>query len=120
MNATTVDFTTGTISGVETLMGSYDQRHRRRDDERQRPRDDVRVAMDGIQGSIDLKSGTDVLNVKANGHISTLAVPAMIDNVETGNLTGTTGNDTVMLAGAQLNAIVIGDGTINLGEVARR
>ena len=38
-----------------------------------------------------------------------------ISNVETGNLTGTSGTDTVTLSGAQLDAILIGSGTINLG-----
>ena len=47
-------------------------------------------------------------------NISALATPA-ISNVETGNLTGTSGTDTVTLTGAQLDAILIGSGTINLG-----
>ena len=55
-----------------------------------------------------------MLNVVASGNISALATPA-ISNVETGNLTGTSGTDTVTLTGAQLDAILIGAGTINLG-----
>jgi Ca2+-binding RTX toxin-like protein len=64
--------------------------------------------------AINLGVGTDVLNVVAGGDISALGAPTP-SNVETGNLTGTTVNDTVTLSGAQLDAIVIGAGTINLG-----
>ena len=67
--------------------------------------------------AINLGSGlltTDVLNVVASGNISALTMPT-ISNVETGNLTGTSGTDTVTLTGAQLDAILIGSGTINLG-----
>ena len=39
-----------------------------------------------------------------------------MSNVDTGNLTGTTGTDSITLTGAQLNAILIGSGTINLGS----
>ena len=56
-----------------------------------------------------------MLNVVANGNISALAMPT-ISNVETGNLTGTANTDSVTLTGAQLNAILIGSGTINLGS----
>ena len=55
-----------------------------------------------------------MLNVVASGNISALGTPT-VSNVETGNLTGTTGTDTVTLTGAQLDAILIGAGTINLG-----
>ena len=97
-NATTVDFTTGTISGVETLTGSFDYGI---DDVTINGNDTVTISASQwteFSNSIDLKSGTDVLNVKASGDISKLGVPAIIDNVETGNLIGTTGNDTVALA----------------------
>ena len=66
-------------------------------------------------GTINLVSGTDTLNVVASGDISPLA-HATMSNVETGNLTGTTGTDTMTLTGAQLDAILIGSGTINLGS----
>ena len=39
-----------------------------------------------------------------------------MSNVDTGNLTGTSGTDSITLTGAQLNAILIGSGTINLGS----
>ena len=57
-----------------------------------------------------------MLNVKANGNISTLGIPTVAASVETGNLTGTTGTDSMTLTGAQLDAIIIGAGTINLEE----
>ena len=50
----------------------------------------------------------------ANGNISQLAL-AVLSNIDTGNLIGSGGNDTITLTGAQLNAILIGSGTINLG-----
>ena len=65
--------------------------------------------------TIDLGAGaSDTLNVVASGNIAALGSPA-ISNVEIGNLTGTSGNDSVTLSGAQLNAIIIGAGTVNLG-----
>ena len=62
--------------------------------------------------TINLGSGTNVLNVVASGDISAQPTPT-VSNVTTGNLTGTSGNET--LTGAQLDAIIIGAGTINLG-----
>ena len=64
--------------------------------------------------TIDLAGGIDVLNVEASGDISVLATPG-VSNVETGNLTGTVSDDSITLTGAQLDAIIIGGGTINLG-----
>ena len=55
-----------------------------------------------------------MLNVVANGNISQLALATM-SNIDTGNLIGTSGTDSITLTGAQLNAILIGSGTINLG-----
>jgi Ca2+-binding RTX toxin-like protein len=100
-NATTVNFTTGTISNVETLTGSSGN-------------DTVTMSTNQWTGfnTIDLGSGTNVLNVVASGDISAGAMPT-VSNVTTGNLTGTSGNET--LTGAQLDAIIIGAGTINLG-----
>jgi len=68
----------------------------------------------GMFTSIDLGSGTDVLNVVASGNISA-ATAAALSNIETGNLTGTSGTDTITLSGSQLDAIIIGSGSINLG-----
>jgi Ca2+-binding RTX toxin-like protein len=103
-NGTTVDFTLGTVMNIENLTGSTG--------------DDI-VTFSALQlaglGAVDLVSGTDTLNVVANGDISQLAL-AMMSNIDTGNLIGTTGNDSITLAGAQLNAILTGSGAINLGS----
>ena len=100
-NATTVNFTTGTVSNVETLTGSSGN-------------DTVTMSANQWAGfsTINLGSGTNVLNVVASGDISAQPTPT-VSNVTTGNLTGTSGNET--LTGAQLDAIIIGTGTINLG-----
>lgn len=102
-NATTVDFTTGTLATLETLTGSTGN--------------DV-VTMSASQWvnftTIDMSGGTDTLNVLAAGDISASGTPA-ISGVETGNLVGTAGNDSITLTGAQLNAIITGLGTIMMG-----
>jgi VCBS repeat-containing protein len=102
-NATTADFTSGTVSNVETLTGSSGN-------------DTVTMSATQWTGfsTINLGSGTNVLNVVASGNISALPTPAL-SNVTTGSLIGTAGNDTITLTGAQLDAIIIGGGTINLG-----
>ena len=102
-NATTVNFTTGTVSNVETLTGSSGN-------------DTVTVSAPQWAGfnTINLGSGTNVLNVVASGDISAGPTPTL-SNVTTGNLTGSSGNDSITLSGAQLDAIIIGAGTINLG-----
>jgi len=100
-NATTVNFTTGTVSNVERLTGSTGN-------------DTVTMSAPQWAGfnTIDLGSGSNVLNVVASGgHFG--RSNATVSNVTTGNLTGTSGNET--LTGAQLDAIIIGAGTINLG-----
>ena len=102
-NATTVNFTSGTVSNVETLTGSSGN-------------DTITMSATQWAGfsTINLGSGTNVLNVVASGDISAQPTPT-VSNVTTGNLTGTSGNDTMTLTGAQLDAIIIGAGTINLG-----
>ena len=102
-NATTVNFTSGTVSNVETLTGSSGN-------------DTVTMSANQWTGfnTINLGSGTNVLNVVASGDISAATTPT-VSNVTTGNLTGTSGNDSITLTGAQLDAIIIGAGTINLG-----
>ena len=84
-SGTTVDFSVGTVSGVETLTGSSGN-------------DTVTMTASQWAGfsTINLGAGTDVLNVVASGNISALAAPT-VSNVETGNLTGTSGTDTVTL-----------------------
>ena len=103
-NGTTVDFTVGTVTNVETLTGSTGS---------------DTVTLSALQlaglGTVNLVSGTDTLNVVANGNISQLTLATM-SNIDTGNLIGTTGTDSITLTGAQLNAILTGSGTINLGS----
>ena len=102
-NTTTVDFTIGTVAGVETLTGSSGG---------------DAVMMSATQWAafttIDLAGGSNVLNVVASGDIHSLGTPT-ISNVTTGRLVGTTGDDSVTLTGAQLDAIIFGGGTITLG-----
>ncbi|MGO4836999.1 hypothetical protein AB4144_32610, partial [Rhizobiaceae sp. 2RAB30] len=102
-SGTTVDFSIGTVSGIETLTGSV-------------LGDTVTMTATQWAGfsTINLGLLNDTVNVVASGNISALATPT-ITSVETGNLTGTSGTDTVTLSGAQLDAIIIGSGTINLG-----
>jgi hypothetical protein len=100
-----VDFTVGTVTNVEALTGSTGN---------------DTVTLSALQlagfGTVNLGSGfTDTLNVVGNGDISQLALATM-SNIDTGNLTGTTGTDSITLTGAQLNAILTGSGTINLGS----
>ena len=94
----------GTVTNVETLTGSTSS---------------DTVTLSALQlaglGTVNLVSGTDTLNVVANGDISQLALATM-SNIDTGNLTGTSGTDSITLTGAQLNAILTGSATINLGS----
>ena len=106
-NGTTVDFSVGTVTNVEALTGSTGS---------------DTVTLSALQlagfGTVNLVSGTtDTLNVVANGNISQLAL-ATLSNIDSGNLIGTAGTDSITLTGAQLNAILIGSGTINLGSGA--
>jgi hypothetical protein len=110
-NATTVNFTTGTVSNVETLTGSGSA-------------DNVTMSaaqwagFSTINLAADTGSGSDVLNVQVNGavDISSSGAPT-VSNIETVNLTGTGGDDSITLTGAQLNAILSGtsSNTIDLG-----
>ncbi|PWK76757.1 DUF5801 repeats-in-toxin domain-containing protein [Aminobacter sp. AP02] len=106
-NATTVDFTAGTVTNVEALTGSSGA--------------DV-VTMSALQWaafhSVDLAGGTDTLNVQVNGAVDISgATSTSIAGVETRNIVGTAGADSLTLTGAQLMALV-GSGTtksMNLG-----
>lgn len=100
---TIVDFTVGSVSGIETLTGSTGN-------------DTVSMTARQWAGfsAVNLGSGTDVVNVLASGNISALPAPAL-NSVENGGLTGTAGTDSVTLSGSQLNAIVTGSGIVNLG-----
>jgi len=104
-NATTVNFAGGTISGVETLTGSSGI---------------DTVSMSAAQwasfGTIDLAGGADALNIAVSGAVNISAAGApTVSNVETSNLTGSGGADTLTLTGAQLDAIIQAAGTIDLG-----
>lgn len=65
-------------------------------------------------GTINLGGGSNVVNVQANSDISADGTPT-ISNVTTGNLIGTSSDDTITLTGTQMDAILIGSGTIDLG-----
>jgi VCBS repeat-containing protein len=60
--------------------------------------------------------GDDILNVKVSGTVdlSSATLPS-VSGVEIGNLTGSGSADSITLTGTQLNTILIGSGTINLG-----
>lgn len=100
---TTVDFSVGTVSGVETLTGSGGG-------------DNVTMTASQWAGlsTISMGLGTDTVNVLASGNISALATPTL-NSVENGSLAGTAGTDSVTLSGPQLNAIVAGSGIVDLG-----
>ncbi|MFO1085008.1 MAG: cadherin domain-containing protein [Reyranellaceae bacterium] len=103
-NAATLDFATdATISGVEIFNGSSGG-------------DSIRLTATQLAGftTFDLAGGTNTLNTVASGNISASTLPT-ISNVATGNLVGSTGTDSVTLTGAQLDAMLIGAGTIDLG-----
>jgi Ca2+-binding RTX toxin-like protein len=66
-------------------------------------------------GAIDLGGGVNVLNVAADGtDISAAGTPSLA-HVDTGNLIGTGGTDSITLTGLQLDNIIVGSGTIDLG-----
>jgi VCBS repeat-containing protein len=103
INNVTVDLSVGSITAVENLVGSAAS-------------DTVSLSATQLTGfsTIDLVGATNTLNVIAIGDI-TSATTATLANVTTGNLRGTVGNDTITLTGAQLDSIIIGGGTIDLG-----
>ena len=101
-NATTVNFTSGTVSNVETLTGSSGN-------------DTVTMSANQWAGfnTINLGSGTNVLNVVASGDISVGQRRRSAMSRPGTSPAPVVTNDT--LTGAQLDAIIIGAGTINLG-----
>jgi VCBS repeat-containing protein len=107
-NRTTVDFTTGTVAGVENLTGSSGG---------------DTVTMSAKQwaafSSIDLAGdspGSDVLNIVVNGAVDISASGgASIADTEAVHVIGSTGADTLTLTGSQLNALITGDTEIDLG-----
>ena len=102
-NATTVDFTTGTLTDLETLTGSTGN-------------DDVTYTVQQALGftTIDLAGGTDNSRVQVSGTVDVTALGTpTVSNAENGFLTGSTGNDALTISGAQLDALVFGTGTID-------
>ncbi len=103
INATTVDFTTGTLSNLETLTGSAGN-------------DDITYTIQQALGfdDIDLGGGTDNSHVNITGtvDVTALGTPVVV-NAENGFLTGSTGNDDLTIAGGQLDALIFGGGTID-------
>jgi VCBS repeat-containing protein len=107
-NRTTVDFTTGTVVGVENLTGSSGG---------------DTVTMSAQQwaafSSIDLASdspGSDVLTVVVNGAVDISASGgATIANTEAVHVTGSGVADTLTLTGTQLNTLITAGADIDLG-----
>jgi len=108
LNATTVDFTTGTLSNVETLTGSTGN-------------DDVTYDIETALAftTIDLDGGVDNSRVQVNGvvDVTALGTPT-VTNVENGFLLGSNTVDNLTISGAQLDSLVYGAGTINMGSGA--
>ncbi|MHA4838946.1 beta strand repeat-containing protein [Sphingopyxis sp. MSC1_008] len=104
-NQTNVNFATGTIVGVETLTGSDDG-------------DSVTMSAQqwAAFSTINLAGGSDALTVNVSGAVNISAASATtVSSVATGSLSGSGSADTITLTGAQLDAILAGSGTINLG-----
>ena len=69
-----------------------------------------------VSGTIDPGGGAAVVNVIAGPPADiTAAGSPVVNNVDTGNLRGTDADNHITLTGEQLDAIIIGDGTIDLG-----
>lgn len=103
LDAITVDFSQGSINTVEQLTGSASG-------------DVVTILDRDFAGftTLDLEGGSDVLNVFAANDISALGTPSVQDT-EIGNLIGDSNDNEITINGAQLNAIINGDGVIDLG-----
>ncbi len=107
--AVIADFTTGVLDGLEILTGSdADQ--------------DVTYTIDQALGfsTIDLGGGAaDTTRVRVEGNIDVTALgTATVTNVENGYLLGSTGDDTLTISGAQLDALIFGSGIIDFGSGA--
>ena len=103
--AQTVDFTTGTLATLETLTGSGGN-------------DTVTMSATqfGMFTSINLAAGAaDRLNVNVSGAMDISAATTTVSNMENGYLAGSAAADTLTIAGAQLDGILNGTGTIAMG-----
>lgn len=104
-NATTVNFSTGTITTVENLFGSD-------------ANDDVTYTLQQALGfsTINLNAGVDNSRVQVSGTVNVTALGTpVVTNAENGFLVGSGGNDDVTISGAQLSALIFGAGNINMG-----
>ena len=109
----TLDLTGATITGVENLASF----HQGSSDGYDQTITITATQWDGFT-TIDMNDGTDTLNVRVVGsmNISTGGVTTLSDT-ENGHLLGTANNDTIILSGEQLDAILIGgSSSINLGD----
>jgi hypothetical protein len=71
----------------------------------------------GYTGGIDLGGGTNTLNVVVSGAATLSSLPTLT-GVQTVNVIGSAGADTLTLTGAQLNALISSGATIDLGNGA--
>jgi T1SS-143 domain-containing protein len=106
-----IDLSSTTIKNVEYLVGedggsghSYDQT----------------VTLSATQwagfSDIQMNDGSDVVNVKVTGAMDISgAASTSVTGVEVGHLIGSGGDDTITLTGTQLDAILVGNGDIDLG-----
>ncbi len=105
-NATTIDFTTGSIAGLEILTGSAGN-------------DDVTININALGQftTVDLGAGTgDIISTQINGiyNAVTDGVPT-VTNVENGFLVGSANADTLVAGETELSSLIYGTGTIDFG-----
>ena len=106
-----LDLTGATLASIENLVAvnqgfsnGYDQTFT------------ITAAQWAGLSSIDMNDGTDTLNVVINGAVDiSSSGAAAIAHTEAVNVTGTTGADGLTLTGAQLNALLAANASINLG-----
>ncbi len=108
--ATLVDIRNATLAGVENIVVG--------DNSNSNIANKITMTAQQWAGlsSINLGTGTDTLNIQVSGavDVSTLGTTTLT-SVETRNLTGSAGDDMLTLSGTQLNALIGGTTTIDLG-----
>ncbi len=104
--AVSLDLTTTTFTNVENITASDGD-------------DTITLTATDLTTytSIDYGAGNDVQNLSATGDVSGLSF-ASISGLDVGNLTGTAGNDSLTITGGQLNTVLAGSGTVDLGAGA--
>ncbi len=105
-NNTTADFSNGSIANIQTILGSAGT-------------DNITLtaAQWASLSKIDLGGQAgDKVNIEVSGNVdfSSFTFPT-VTGVGAQNLVGSSSNDTITLTGAQLDAILLGGGTIDLG-----